>query len=192
MPTRTVCGVLRIVVLRYKGSGNRRPTDLKSSSCQPGVCSHPLPIQFCTYPSADHSLLVMATGYRNYKDDYFRSWEAFDRMFTAQPVSSRVPERTRVRCDDAVRPRPMAPEPFSTPHHSRASSSSTGPTTPAEHDSIDRVWSEVRRNKERAMAASPSKIKSLETRSSSELPSFQRLDPPTPPPKSPLKKQKSK
>ncbi|KAH8981560.1 hypothetical protein EDB86DRAFT_2812793 [Lactarius hatsudake] len=57
----------------------------------------------------------------------------------------------------------MAPEPFSTPpFHSQASTSSTGPVTPDDSESLDRVWSAVRKAKEREMQASPSKIKSLE------------------------------
>ncbi|KAI9450155.1 hypothetical protein BJY52DRAFT_203570 [Lactarius psammicola] len=57
----------------------------------------------------------------------------------------------------------MAPEPFSTPpFHSQASTSSSGPVTPDDSESLDRVWSAVRRAKEREMQASPSKIKSLE------------------------------
>jgi len=56
----------------------------------------------------------------------------------------------------------MAPEPFSTPLVSHASTSSSGPATPDDAESLDRVWSAVRKAKEREMAASPSKIKSLE------------------------------
>ncbi|KAI0065106.1 hypothetical protein BV25DRAFT_1799105 [Artomyces pyxidatus] len=57
----------------------------------------------------------------------------------------------------------MAPEPFSTPPFlSQASTSSAEPTTPAESVSMDRIWDEVRKQNERAMAKSPSKIKSLE------------------------------
>ncbi|KAH9959649.1 hypothetical protein BC827DRAFT_1119375, partial [Russula dissimulans] len=56
----------------------------------------------------------------------------------------------------------MAPEPFSTPLVSHASTSSSGPVTPDDAESLDRVWSAVRKAKEREMAASPSKIKSLE------------------------------
>ncbi|KAH9972767.1 hypothetical protein BGW80DRAFT_1312426 [Lactifluus volemus] len=57
----------------------------------------------------------------------------------------------------------MAPEPFSTPPFcSQASTSSSGPVTPDESESLNRVWSAVRKAKEREMAASPSKIKSLQ------------------------------
>ncbi|TFY82257.1 hypothetical protein EWM64_g1760 [Hericium alpestre] len=102
----------------------------------------------------------------NAKDDYYRSWEAFDRIFTTQPSSATV------RGDDAedeyIVDRPMAPEPFSTPLNSFASTSSTEPETPADSDSLDRVWSEVRRKKERQMATQPSKVKSLEAWSASE------------------------
>ncbi|KAH9999170.1 hypothetical protein BJV74DRAFT_174038 [Russula compacta] len=56
----------------------------------------------------------------------------------------------------------MAPEPFSTPFCSHASTSSSGPVTPDDSESLDRVWNAVRKAKEREMAASPSKIKSLE------------------------------
>ncbi|KAI0303844.1 hypothetical protein B0F90DRAFT_1613457, partial [Multifurca ochricompacta] len=57
----------------------------------------------------------------------------------------------------------MAPEPFSTPPlYSQASTSSSGPVTPDDTESLDRVWSAVRKAKEREMAASPSKIKSLD------------------------------
>ncbi|KAI0293772.1 hypothetical protein BC826DRAFT_910375 [Russula brevipes] len=56
----------------------------------------------------------------------------------------------------------MAPEPFSTPLLSHASTSSSGPVTPDDSESLNRVWSAVRKAKEREMAASPSKIKSLE------------------------------
>ncbi|KAA1467448.1 hypothetical protein DENSPDRAFT_856680 [Dentipellis sp. KUC8613] len=61
----------------------------------------------------------------------------------------------------------MAPEPFSTPYASHTSSS-TEPETVVDSRSLDRVWSEVRKTKERAMAASPSKIESLGVRSGTE------------------------
>ncbi|KAI0250294.1 hypothetical protein BJV78DRAFT_604360 [Lactifluus subvellereus] len=96
----------------------------------------------------------------------------------------------------------MAPEPFSTPPFcSQASTSSSGPVTPDDSESLDRVWSAVRRAKEREMAASPSKIKSLERgRSPPILHSPLRghpLEPSTqsaarvPSPAPPLRRQKS-
>ncbi|KAI0259898.1 hypothetical protein BC834DRAFT_832715 [Gloeopeniophorella convolvens] len=83
----------------------------------------------------------------------------------------------------------MAPEPFSTPPlYSQASTSSSGPVTPDDTESLDRVWSAVRKTKEREMAVSPSKIKSLErlslepsTQSAARVPS----------PAPPLRRQRS-
>ncbi|THH15698.1 hypothetical protein EW146_g4817 [Bondarzewia mesenterica] len=123
-------------------------------------------------------------------DDYFRSWEAFDRVFTTQPVSPGNPNDIQTRFPETS-DRPMAPEPFSTPHYSQASTSSAGPSTPADSDSLDRVWSEVMRKKERAMAVSPSKIKSLEVLSASDQ--LSQAAPASPPitVKPRLKRQKS-
>lgn len=116
----------------------------------------------------------MPAGSHNVRDDddYLHSWEAFDRVFTPQPVPpgtltlSQPPDAQSY--SRGIQTRPMAPEPFSTPHHSHASTSTAGPSTPPDSDSLDRIWSEVRKNKERAMAVSPSKIKSLEVWSASD------------------------
>jgi hypothetical protein len=107
---------------------------------------------------------MMPTGSRHISQDFLRSWEAFDRTFAAQPVS---PSDGDGDDSDSLnlhppRNRPMAPEPFSTPLLSHASTSSSGPVTPDDSESLNRVWSAVRKAKEREMATSPSKIKSLE------------------------------
>ncbi|TFY71150.1 hypothetical protein EVG20_g1853 [Dentipellis fragilis] len=134
----------------YKDGDNLFLSDLESSACQLGVlyARHPMP--------------------HDPGNDFYRSWAAFDRIFTTQPSS---PELYGDEYDDvrtARQERPMAPEPFSTPYTSHASSSSTEPETVVNSESLDRVWSEVRKTKERAMAASPSKIESLGVRSGSE------------------------
>ncbi|EIM91039.1 uncharacterized protein STEHIDRAFT_72762 [Stereum hirsutum FP-91666 SS1] len=89
----------------------------------------------------------------------------------------------------------MAPEPFSTPLYSHPSTSSnTEPETPADSDSLDHIWSEVRRRKERTMAKSPGKIKSLEEALSAGEQSAERVESPpreSPPVRSQLKRRKS-
>ncbi|KAH9058341.1 hypothetical protein EDB87DRAFT_1685318 [Lactarius vividus] len=105
----------------------------------------------------------MPAGSRKIADDFLHSWEAFDRTFAAQPASPSSGEESVSLDLHPPRNRPMAPEPFSTPpFHSQASTSSSGPVTPDDSESLDRVWSAVRKAKEREMQASPSKIKSLE------------------------------
>jgi hypothetical protein len=143
----------------------------------------------------------MPAGSRNISQDFLHSWEAFDRTFAAQPASPSSGEDSESLNHHLPRNRPMAPEPFSTPFCSHASTSSSGPATPDESESLDRVWSAVRKAKEREMAASPSKIKSLERgRSSPALHSPLRglsLEPSTrpaarvPSPAPPLRRQRS-
>lgn len=105
---------------------------------------------------------IMPPGSRNISQDFLHSWEAFDRTFAAQPASYSSGEDSESINLHPPRNRPMAPEPFSTPFASHASTSSSGPATPDDSESMDRVWSAVRKAKEREIAASPSKIKSLE------------------------------
>ena len=105
---------------------------------------------------------IMPAGSRNISQDFLHSWEAFDRTFAAQPASASSGEDSESLNLHPPRNRPMAPEPFSTPYCSHASTSSSGPATPDDADSLNYVWSAVRKAKEREMAASPSKIKSLE------------------------------
>lgn len=105
----------------------------------------------------------MPAGSRNISQDFLHSWEAFDRTFAAQPASVSSGEGSESLNLHPPRNRPMAPEPFSTPYCSHASTSSSGPATPADDaESLNHVWNAVRKAKEREMAASPSKIKSLE------------------------------
>jgi len=109
--------------------------------------------------------IIMPTGSRNISQDFLHSWEAFDRTFAAQPSSPSSGEDEDSESLNLHRPprnRPMAPEPFSTPYGSHASTSSSGPMTPGDSEPLDHVWGAVRKAKEREMAASPSKIKSLE------------------------------
>jgi len=113
----------------------------------------------------------MPSGSRNISQDFLHSWEAFDRTFAAQPASPSSGEDSESSLNHhPPRNRPMAPEPFSTPLVSHASTSSSGPATPDDAESLDRVWSAVRKAKEREMAASPSKIKSLERGRSPPIP----------------------
>jgi hypothetical protein len=152
--------------------------------------------------AANGHTLIMPAGSRKISDDFLRSWEAFDRTFAAQPASHSSGEESDSLDLQRPRNRPMAPEPFSTPPFcSQASTSSSGPVTPDESESLNRVWSAVRKAKEREMAASPSKIKSLQReRSPPIIHSPLRgllLEPSTPPvgrvpsPAPPLRRQKS-
>jgi hypothetical protein len=148
------------------------------------------------------AILIMPAGSRKISDDFLHSWEAFDRTFAAQPASHSSGEESDSLDPAPPRNRPMAPEPFSTPPFcSQASTSSSGPVTPDDAEPLDRVWSAVRKSKEREMAASPSKIKSLERGRSppilhSPLRGLQ-LEPSTQPtarvpsPAPPLRRQKS-
>ncbi len=128
----------------------------------------------------------------------------YDRTFAAQPASPSSEEEDSDSLNlrqQLPRNRPMAPEPFSTPYGSHASTSSSGPMTPGDSEPLDHVWGAVRRAKEREMATSPSKIKSLERgRSPPNLHSQFRgvpLQPSTPPagrlpsPAPPLRRQRS-
>lgn len=140
----------------------------------------------------------MPAGRRIDKDDYLHSWEAFDKIFSAQPVSPDSPEDSPFYyspLSSREHERPMAPEPFSTPLYSHPSTSSnTEPETPADSDSLDHIWSEVRRRKERTMAKSPGKIKSLEEALSAEEQSAERVESPpreSTPVRSQLKRRKS-
>jgi hypothetical protein len=104
--------------------------------------------------------------------DYLRSWEAFDRTFAAQPVTTRptTPSTSSATYRRAYTPhaRPMAPEPFATPGHSFASSSSwSSPVTPNDTESLDDVWDHVRKKKVLELQGQPSKVQSLETWSGS-------------------------
>ncbi len=150
------------------------------------------------------SIIIMPTGSRNISQDFLHSWEAFDRTFAAQPASPSSEEEDSDSLNlrqQLPRNRPMAPEPFSTPYGSHASTSSSGPMTPGDSEPLDHVWGAVRRAKEREMATSPSKIKSLERgRSPPNLHSQFRgvpLQPSTPPagrlpsPAPPLRRQRS-
>lgn len=112
---------------------------------------------------------IMPTGSRNISQDFLHSWEAFDRTFAAQPASHSSGEDSESLNHRPPRNRPMAPEPFSTPYGSHASTSSSGPMTPVDSEPLDHVWGAVRKAKEREMAASPSKIKSLEKGRSSPI-----------------------
>ena len=106
---------------------------------------------------------IMPSGSHNISQDFLHSWEAFDRTFAAQPSSPSSGEDSSESLNQQPpRNRPMAPEPFSTPFGSHASTSSSGPMTPGDSEPLDHVWGAVRKAKEREMAASPSKIKSLE------------------------------
>ena len=120
----------------------------------------------CSSAADSHSSIIMPTGSRNISQDFLHSWEAFDRTFAAQPSSPSSEEEDNeslnLRQQQHPRNRPMAPEPFSTPYGSHASTSSSGPMTPGDSEPLDHVWGAVRKAKEREMAASPSKIKSLE------------------------------
>ncbi|KAI0316415.1 hypothetical protein OF83DRAFT_1060425 [Amylostereum chailletii] len=94
-------------------------------------------------------------------------------MFTTQPetpgsLTRNANTPTYLHAYDAehaqeIHMRPMAPEPFTPPGRSLTSTSSGGPRTPADSESLDDVWGHVRRKKEMEMAATPSKVKSLET-----------------------------
>ena len=101
----------------------------------------------------------MPPGSRNISQDFLHSWEAFDRTFAAQPSSpsSEEEDSESLNLRQHPRHRPMAPEPFSTPYGSHASTSSSGPMTPGDSEPMDRVWGAVRKAKEREMAASPFK-----------------------------------
>jgi hypothetical protein len=157
-----------------------------------------------------HIIMPPPSGSRNISQDFLHSWEAFDRTFAAQPSSPSSEEEEEEDSESLnlhqqqqqqPRHRPMAPEPFSTPYGSHASTSSSGPMTPGDSEPLDHVWGAVRKAKEREMAASPSKIKSLERgRSPPILHSQFRgvpLDPSTqsagrvPSPAPPLRRQRS-
>lgn len=118
--------------------------------------------------TAHSSIIMPPSGSRNISQDFLHSWEAFDRTFAAQPSSpsseeeEEESESLNLHQQQHPRNRPMAPEPFSTPYGSHASTSSSGPMTPGDSEPLDHVWGAVRKAKEREMAASPSKIKSLE------------------------------
>ena len=146
--------------------------------------------------------IIMPTGSRNISQDFLHSWEAFDRTFAAQPSSPSSEEDSEsLNLHQHPRTRPMAPEPFSTPYGSHASTSSSGPMTPGDSEPLDHVWGAVRKAKEREMAASPSKIKSLERGRSPPIPHSQfrgvRLEPSSqsagrvPSPAPPLRRQRS-
>jgi len=129
------------------------------------------------------TFIIMPSGSRNISQDFLHSWEAFDRTFAAQPASpsSGEEDSESLNLHQPPRNRPMAPEPFSTPYGSHASTSSSGPMTPGDSEPLEHVWVAVRRAKEREMAASPSKIKSLERGRSSPIPHPQFRDVPLEP-----------
>ncbi|OBZ72371.1 hypothetical protein A0H81_07982 [Grifola frondosa] len=85
-----------------------------------------------------------------------RSLDAFDKLFERAFAPRETPIVTPLMIPEDLK-RPMAPEPPFTPLYSPLHS--PGPTP--QEVSLDPLWEEVRQAKERELAASPSKVKSL-------------------------------
>ncbi|KAI0926147.1 hypothetical protein AcW1_008387 [Taiwanofungus camphoratus] len=88
-----------------------------------------------------------------------RSLDAFDRLFEKAFAPRETPAVTPLIMPADLK-RPMAPEPPPTPLYSPMDPTFPGSPQPV---SLDPVWEEVRQSKERELAVSPSKVRSVET-----------------------------
>ncbi|KAI0710233.1 hypothetical protein C8Q76DRAFT_741632 [Earliella scabrosa] len=87
------------------------------------------------------------------------SLEAFDRLFERAFAPRETPALSLMT--DDIR-RPTAPEPPSPGTQFYSPVDGSFPISPQQEVSLDPIWEEVRQTKEKELAASPSKVKSLE------------------------------
>ncbi|KAI0714340.1 hypothetical protein C8T65DRAFT_644769 [Cerioporus squamosus] len=114
------------------------------------------------------------------------SLEAFDKLFERAFAPREIPALTPLSFSDDIR-RPTAPSPPSpsTPFYSPVDANFPISPAPVGETSLDPIWEEVMQTKERELASSPSKVKSLEGASQSPSQQSQssqtQVQQPTPP-----------